>query len=166
MSVSKSFKTIDALHRSSRNCESDAAQRQARALFQVNVRSTEEAFDRRNFAQITRRVQWVKASRKQGIDRASLKPLYGNSEEHTSAAGKLNSILEWLNAWKCRDIHERTTLLRQPDTCTWLPNTKPFQAWRNVGNSFLWLNGKGGRLVFSNLLSLIWRSQPEPENPS
>ena len=83
--------------------------------------------------------------------------LYGNSEEHTSTAGKLNTILEWLNAWKCRDVHERTTHLRQPDTCTWLPNTKMYQAWRNGGNSFLWLNGKGRGFEFFNHLVLIWR---------
>ena len=156
------------LHRSSRNCESGGAQRQAQAVSQANVLRTEESFDRRHLAQITQSVQRVETLRKQAIDRASLKPpLYGNSEEHTSIAGKLNRVLDWLNAWKCRDIHERTTLLRQPDTCTWLPNTKSYQAWRNGVNSFLWLNGKGRGLVFTNLLSLIWRSpQPEPENPS
>ena len=66
-----------------------------------------------------------------------------NSEAQISTAGKLNSVLEWLNAWKCRDVHERTTSLRQPDTCTWLLDTKAYQTWRNVENSFLWLNGKG-----------------------
>ncbi|KAF8557484.1 ankyrin [Imleria badia] len=57
---------------------------------------------------------------------------------------KLNRILEWLHAWSCSEINERTLLLRQPDTCIWLPNTNAYRTWKNAENSFLWLHGKAG----------------------
>lgn len=67
-----------------------------------------------------------------------------STSEMLSAAEKLNIILGWLNAWNCKEMHKRTSLLRQPGTCTWLPNTNEFQTWRNTKDSFLWLHGKGG----------------------
>ena len=83
----------------------------------------------------------------------ALKSLFTpNFEEHKFTARKLNSVVEWLNAWKCRDIHERAVLLRQPDTCIWLPDTKAYQTWRNTENSFLWLNGKGTGVKVSLVL--------------
>ena len=82
---------------------------------------------------------------KQGVD--GMSPLHFHMPrfqfDHTPAATKLNSILQWLLAWSCTEIYERTLLLRQPDTCIWLLNTNALKTWRNTGNSFLWLHGKG-----------------------
>ena len=52
-------------------------------------------------------------------------------------------MLRWLRAWSCNETFERILLLRQPDTCIWLPNTSMFKTWRKMENSFLWLHGKG-----------------------
>ncbi|KAF8452463.1 hypothetical protein L210DRAFT_2036894 [Boletus edulis BED1] len=45
--------------------------------------------------------------------------------------GQLDGILEWLNAWNSRRTHERTLLLRQRDTCMWLPKTTAYKKWRD-----------------------------------
>ena len=65
------------------------------------------------------------------------------------AVKKLNGILRWLRAWNCNEIYERILLLRQPDTCIWLPNTIAYKRWRDEENSFLWLHGKGRVLEVS-----------------
>ncbi|KAF8128753.1 hypothetical protein EV363DRAFT_1170232, partial [Boletus edulis] len=56
----------------------------------------------------------------------------------------LDGILEWLNAWNSRRTHGRTLLLRQRDTCMWLPKTTAYKKWRDEKSSFLWLHGKPG----------------------
>ena len=72
-------------------------------------------------------------------------------QDHTPAVKKLNGILRWLRAWNCNEIYERTLLLRQPDTCIWLPSTNTYKRWRDTENSFLWLHGKGRVLEVSRV---------------
>ena len=55
---------------------------------------------------------------------------------------QLSEILRWLDAWGCASKHEDTLELRQPDTCTWLPDINEYKKWRSVDNPFLWLHGK------------------------
>ncbi|KAF8434058.1 hypothetical protein L210DRAFT_2666668 [Boletus edulis BED1] len=57
---------------------------------------------------------------------------------------KLDIILQWLDAFRCFEKHRATLLQRQPDTCTWLPETGEYKAWFDNENSFLWLQGKAG----------------------
>ncbi|KAF8127052.1 hypothetical protein EV363DRAFT_1223873, partial [Boletus edulis] len=61
-----------------------------------------------------------------------------------SAVEKLDIILQWLDAFRCFEKHRATLLQRQPDTCTWLPETGEYKAWFDNENSFLWLQGKAG----------------------
>ena len=58
-------------------------------------------------------------------------------------AKKLDSVLQWLDGSSCNKKHEDVISLRQPDTCTWLPETVQYREWRNTDDSFLWLQGKG-----------------------
>ena len=62
--------------------------------------------------------------------------------DHIPVVKKLNSLVKWLHAWNSKDTYERTILLRQPDTCIWLPNTNAYKTWRDTEDSFLWLHGK------------------------
>ncbi|KAF8556663.1 ankyrin [Imleria badia] len=57
---------------------------------------------------------------------------------------QLSEISSWLDAWDCTSKHEDTLELRQPDTCTWLPDTDEYATWRTGDDSFLWLHGKPG----------------------
>lgn len=61
----------------------------------------------------------------------------------TRLAQKLNKMLKLLDALDCSEKHRETSLIRQADTCMWLPATDAYRSWKEGRGSFLWLQGKG-----------------------
>jgi len=78
----------------------------------------------------------------------------------------LKEILEWVDAWDCTEKHEGTRELRQPDTCTWLPDTEEYQTWRYSNDVFLWLHGKPGSgksVLAASVINSIQNTMDEDE---
>ena len=59
---------------------------------------------------------------------------------------RLDTVLRWLDAFRCIGKHVDTLSLRQSHTCTWFPETSQYKAWLAGENPFLWLHGKGSVL--------------------
>jgi hypothetical protein len=73
----------------------------------------------------------------------SLAAPVGLTIDITHLAQKLNKMLKLLDALDCSEKHGETSLIRQSDTCMWLPGTDAYRSWKEGMVSFLWLQGKG-----------------------